>query len=91
MYERVARVVYRASGTVGEWFPAGDWFVFEQQIVDVYAALIGDIDRVHSDPAWALNSEFGGQLSSDLTVSNATLVSEQAGFPVNAEDFSSSL
>jgi acyl dehydratase len=74
----------RLTTRVGAELGTSDWFSFDQVTIDLYAAVIGDLDPMHNDPDWeAGKREWAGPIVVGThTLSMLPSFLRQYGFPV---------
>lgn len=66
------------SGCIGTELGVSDWFVIDQRMIDTFAELTQDTYFIHTDPARAASTRFGGTIAHGfLTLSMLSVMAYQ--------------
>lgn len=60
----------RIGAAIGSPIGPSEWFVVDQSGVDAFASAIGASDPIHTDPAKAATSRFGGTIAQGLYIAS---------------------
>jgi acyl dehydratase len=80
-------LIQELEGKIGQEIGVSDWFLVEQEAIDIFGSVTDDIDPMHNDPEWGRAGPFGGTIAHGMfTLSLLPRFARELGFPVLTDE-----